>query len=42
VQDIFDFLSGYFSSDPCSDFNGSGTSVQDIFDFLGAYFAGGC
>lgn len=42
VQDIFDYLSGYFSGDPRSDFNGSGlpASVQDIFDFLSAYFAG--
>ena len=42
VQDIFDFLSGYFSSDTCADTNDSGAvSVQDIFDFLAAYF-GGC
>jgi hypothetical protein len=43
VQDIFDFLSGYFSADPCADSNDSGTvSVQDIFDFLSAYFAAAC
>jgi hypothetical protein len=42
VQDIFDFLGGYFSLNPCADVNGSGPppSVQDIFDFLAAYFAG--
>ncbi len=42
VQDIFDFLAGYFSGNPCADINGGGTSVQDIFDFLAAYFSGGC
>jgi hypothetical protein len=43
VQDIFDFLSGYFSADACADTNDSGgVSVQDIFDFLSAYFGGGC
>jgi len=43
VQDIFDFLSGYFAGDACADTNDSGpaNSVQDIFDFLAAYF-GGC
>ena len=41
VQDIFDFLSGYFSSAPDADINGvNGLSVQDIFDFLATYFAG--
>jgi hypothetical protein len=41
VQDIFDFLSAYFSNQPAADFNHSGAvSVQDIFDFLGAYFSG--
>ncbi|MFN7022825.1 MAG: immunoglobulin domain-containing protein, partial [Phycisphaerales bacterium] len=41
VQDIFDFLNGYFSGDPRADVNGSGgVSVQDIFDFLSAYFSG--
>jgi len=39
VQDIFDFLAGYFAND--GDANGDGaSSVQDIFEFLGAYFAG--
>ena len=43
VQDIFDFLAGYFANSPCADSNDSGTnSVQDIFDFLAAYFAAGC
>jgi hypothetical protein len=42
VQDIFDFLAGYFSADACADINGTGIppTVQDIFDFLAAYFAG--
>jgi hypothetical protein len=41
VQDIFDFLAGYFAGNPRADFNGSGgLSVQDIFDFLAAYFTG--
>ncbi len=38
VQDIFDFLGGYFTGH--GDANGDGvTSVQDIFDFLAAYFS---
>jgi hypothetical protein len=41
VQDIFDFLAGYFTANPQADINGGGISVQDIFDFLAAYF-GGC
>jgi hypothetical protein len=41
VQDLFDFLTAYFSLDPRADFNGQGgISVEDIFDFLAAYFAG--
>ncbi len=41
VQDIFDFLSAWFSGNPSADFNGSGSlQVQDIFDFLSAWFAG--
>lgn len=40
VQDIFDFLSAYFSGAPAADYNGvGGVTVQDIFDFLAAYFA---
>jgi hypothetical protein len=43
VQDIFDFLAGYFNGDACADTNDTGgvPTVQDIFDFLSAYF-GGC
>ncbi len=40
VQDIFDFLNGWFAGAPAADFNGGGLSVQDIFDFLNAWFAG--
>jgi hypothetical protein len=41
VQDIFDFLAGYFAQSPAADFNRTGVlSVQDIFDYLSAYFAG--
>lgn len=41
VQDIFDFLAGYFANDIDADIGGGGLSVQDVFDFLAAYF-GGC
>ncbi|MCC6320679.1 MAG: matrixin family metalloprotease [Phycisphaerales bacterium] len=42
VQDIFDFLTAYFSADPSADVNQSeDVTVQDIFDFLALYF-GGC
>jgi hypothetical protein len=42
VQDIFDFLTGYFTDDVnTADINHSGdVTVQDIFDFLSAYFEG--
>jgi hypothetical protein len=41
VQDIFDFLSAWFSGSPAADYNGvGGLSVQDIFDFLSGWFAG--
>ncbi len=41
VQDIFDFLSAWFSGLPSADFNHTGgIGVQDIFDFLAAWFAG--
>jgi len=39
VQDIFDFLAGYFAGNLAADSNASGgNSVQDIFDFLAVYF----
>lgn len=39
VQDIFDYLAGWFAMNPNADFNGDGmTTVQDIFDFLAAWF----
>jgi hypothetical protein len=42
VQDIFDFLGGYFTQNPLADINGvGGVTVQDIFDYLSVYF-GGC
>jgi hypothetical protein len=40
VQDIFDFLNGWFAGSCLADFNGGGLSVQDIFDFLNSWFAG--
>ena len=41
VQDIFDFLTAWFSGAPAADFNHmNGITVQDIFDFLAAWFAG--
>jgi hypothetical protein len=41
VQDIFDFLTAYFTNSPTADVNASGAvSVQDIFDYLTLYFAG--
>ena len=41
VQDIFDFLTAYFTGSSEADFNATGSvTVQDIFDFLAAYFAG--
>jgi hypothetical protein len=41
VQDIFDFLAAYFTSNAQADINGAGgVTVQDIFDFLAAYFTG--
>jgi hypothetical protein len=41
VQDIFDFLAGYFTVNALADINASGSvTVQDIFDFLAGYFAG--
>jgi hypothetical protein len=41
VQDIFDFLAGWFAGAPAADTNGvGGITVQDIFDFLAAWFTG--
>ncbi len=41
IQDIFDFLNGWFASSPNADVNVSGgTDIQDVFDFLNAWFAG--
>ncbi|MFN7021058.1 MAG: GC-type dockerin domain-anchored protein [Phycisphaerales bacterium] len=42
VQDIFEFLTAYFSNDARADINNSGgnPTSQDIFDFLNAYFVG--
>ncbi len=41
VQDIFDFLTAYFTNTITADVNQSGTlTVQDIFDFLTRYFQG--
>jgi hypothetical protein len=41
VQDLFDFLTAYFTADPRADFNhAGGVTVQDVFDFLAAYFVG--
>lgn len=40
VQDIFDFLSGWFAGNTAADINGNhAIEVQDIFDFLSAWFA---
>ncbi len=40
VQDIFDFLSAWFSGDTRANFNGGAITVQDIFDYLAAWFTG--
>ncbi len=41
VQDIFDYLSAWFTGSQGSDFDSSGAAnVQDIFDFLGSWFSG--
>lgn len=41
VQDLFDFLSAWFASEPHADVNASADiNVQDIFDFLSRWFAG--
>jgi predicted extracellular nuclease len=38
VQDVFDFLNGYFTQSPQADVGGNGVTVQDIFEYLGLYF----
>jgi hypothetical protein len=41
VDDIFDFLNGWFAAAPAADVNRvDGLTVQDIFDFLNAWLAG--
>jgi hypothetical protein len=42
IQDIFDYLNGWFAGNTNTDYNRSGgLEVQDIFDFLNGWF-GGC
>jgi hypothetical protein len=40
IQDIFDFLNGWFAGDPAADLDGDGLSTQDIFSFLNSWFLG--
>ncbi len=41
IQDIFDFITGFFQPSPRADADRSGsTNVQDLFYFLSAWFAG--
>lgn len=40
VQDVFDFLGGWFAGDARADIDGGGLEVQDIFTFLNAWLAG--
>lgn len=41
LQDLFDFLTAWFSGNPSADINGvGGVTLQDLFDFLTAWFAG--
>ncbi len=41
VQDIFDFLTAYFTGSSAADINATGTvTVQDIFDYVTLYFVG--
>jgi hypothetical protein len=45
VQDVFDFLTDWFNSEPRANIsnNGAGApTVQSVFDFLSAWFNGGC
>jgi predicted outer membrane repeat protein len=39
-QDIFDFLTAWFSGSPSADINGNGLTPSDILDFITAWFAG--
>ncbi len=41
IQDIFDYLAGFFASDNRADFDHvNGVNVSDIFSFLGSWFNG--
>lgn len=41
VQDLFDYLTAWFSGSPTADFNHSASiTIQDLFDYLGAWFEG--
>jgi hypothetical protein len=41
VQDVFDFIAGWFANDPHADVNDSASlTIQDVFDFIAAWFAG--
>lgn len=41
LQDLFSFLSLWFSEQPEGNYNGvAGVTIQDLFDYLAAYFGG--
>jgi hypothetical protein len=41
VQDLFDYLAGWFASDSRADYNHDGSAtVSDIFSFIGSWFTG--
>lgn len=45
VQDVFDYLAGWFGNSVNANVSGNGVltpTVQDIFDYLAAWFGGGC
>jgi hypothetical protein len=43
VQDIFEFLFGYFNAQPAANINNDGgVTLQDIFDYLFLYLQGQC